>query len=122
MSESTGMHPHSFGDRMQEIGHDAQALSAALSDAASDVQRYLRTHVRQQPARTLAVAAGLGYVLGGGLRSRLTSLVLQVGSRLAMAIAARELGARLGLAPDASSSRNAGSARPESRAMKGEEL
>jgi len=94
MSQSTGSaHLHSFGDRMQEIGHDAQVLSAALSDAARDVERYLTTHVRQTPARSLAIAAGLGYVLGGGLRSRLTSLVLQVGSRLAMAIAAQELGA-----------------------------
>ncbi len=109
MSEPTDADPHSFGDRMQQVSHDAQVLSAALAGAARDVEHYLTTHIREKPARTLAVAAGLGYVLAGGLRSRLTSLLLQVGSRLAMALAARELGVRTGLVPEPPPSRNAGS-------------
>ena len=92
--------PHGFADRVRQIGDDAQILSAAVRDAAADLESYLTEHVRRSPARTLAVAAGVGYVLGGGLRSRLNSLLLGVGARLAMAVAARQLGARIGLVQD----------------------
>ena len=87
--------PRSLGDHGREIQHDAQALAAALQDATNGVQRYLTEQVEQRPFSTLGLAAGIGYALGGGLSSRLTSVALGAATRLAMALVARELGARL---------------------------
>ena len=85
----------SLGDHCREIHHDAHALAAAVQDAADDLQRYVTEQVEQRPYTTLGVAAGVGFVLGGGLRSRLTAVLLATATRLAMALAARELAARL---------------------------
>lgn len=90
--------PHnsrSLGDHGRQIQHDTETLAAAVEDAADGVQRYLTDQVTQRPFSTLGVAAGIGYVLGGGLSSRLTTVLLGTATRLAMALAARELGARL---------------------------
>jgi len=92
----------SLGDHCREIYHDAHALAAAVQEATDDLERYLTEQVEERPYTTLGVAAGLGYVLGGGLRSRLTAVLLGAATRLAMALAARELAARL--APGASAS------------------
>jgi len=85
----------SLAEHGREIQHDAEALAAAVQDAADSAQHYLTEQVAQRPYRTLGVAVGVGYVLGGGLSSRLTSVLLGAATRLAMALAAREIGARL---------------------------
>ena len=85
----------SIDDHCQQIYHDAQALAAAVQDAARDWDRYLTEQVEERPYATLGVAVGVGYVLGGGLRSRLTAVLLNAATRLAMAVAAREFAARL---------------------------
>jgi hypothetical protein len=85
----------SLGDHGRQIHHDAHALAAAVREATDDLERYLTEHVEQRPYTILGVAAGVGYVLGGGLRSRLTAVLLGAATRFAMALAARELAARL---------------------------
>ena len=92
----------SLGNHGREIQHDVQALVAAVQDAADDLQRYLTTQVEQRPYTTLGVAAAVGYVLGGGLRPRLTVALLGTATRLGVALATRELAARL--SPGASTS------------------
>ena len=92
----------SLGDHGRQIHHDAHALAAAVQDATDDLERYLTEQVQQRPYSTLGVAAGVGYVLGGGLSSRLTAVLLGAATRVAMALAARELGARLSPAASAS--------------------
>ena len=87
-------HPRTLGEHGREIHDDAQALAAAVQSATDGVQRYLTEQVEQRPYRTLGMAAGIGYVLGGGLSSRLTAVLLGAATRLATALAARELGAR----------------------------
>ena len=82
----------SLGDHGRQIHHDAEALAAAVRDATDDVQRYLTEQVEQRPFSTLGVAAGVGYVLGGGLSSRLTAVLLGAATRVATALVARELG------------------------------
>ena len=94
--------PRSLGDHGRQIHHDAHALAAAVQEATDDLERYLTEQVEQRPYTTLGVAAGVGYVLGGGLRSRLTAILLGAATRFAMALAARELAARL--SPGASAS------------------
>jgi hypothetical protein len=88
-------HPRTLGDHGREIYDDAQALAAAVQSATDGVQCYLAEQVERRPYRTLGMAAGIGYVLGGGLRPRLTAVLLAAATRLATALAARELGARL---------------------------
>ncbi len=87
--------PRSLGDHGREIQHDVQALVADVRDAAVDVRRYVTTQVEQRPYTTLGVAAAVGYVLGGGLRAPLTVALLGTATRLGVALAARELVARL---------------------------
>ena len=85
----------SLGDHGRQIHHDVAALAAAVRDATDGLQRYLTAQVGQRPYSTLGVAAGVGYVLGGGLSSRLTAMLLGAATRLAIALAARELGTRV---------------------------
>lgn len=92
----------SLGDHCRQINQDAHALAAAVQDATSGVEGYLTERVQSRPFVTLGVAAGIGYVLGGGLRPRLTSALLGAATRVALAVAARELVDRLSPAPSPS--------------------
>lgn len=92
----------SLADHGQRIQHDAEALAVAVRDATIGVQRYLTAQVAQRPFSTLGVAAGVGYVLGGGLSSRLTAVLLGAATRVAAAFVARELGSRISQSGSAS--------------------
>jgi len=50
-------------------------------DRARDAWTFAQDQTREQPWRAVAVAAGAGYLLGGGLFSGLTARVLGVGLR-----------------------------------------
>ena len=73
-----------------------------------DLQRQgqqLLEHVREHPYQSLLVAAGIGYVLGGGLFTKFTLAAVQVGIRMgALPIVQRQL---LGVAEAASESMTA---------------
>lgn len=72
-------------------GHErsVQEIASEMGDLANelytriDINRELQEH----PYRTLAIAAAVGYFLGGGLFTRMTAGMLRVGVR-AMAIPA----------------------------------
>jgi len=66
-----------------------------VREATDGIQHYLAAQVQQRPLRTLGVAAGIGYVLGGGLSARLTVFLLGAATRVATALVARELGTRI---------------------------
>lgn len=83
--------PQHLTDAGRQIRGDAQNLVTHVSEASSELQSYVTEVARERPLAILAAAAGVGYVLGGGLSSRLTVLALGVGTRLAMALAAREV-------------------------------
>jgi hypothetical protein len=99
---SPGPDARSLGDHCRQIHHDAHVLAAAVQDATNGVEGYLTERVHRRPYVTLGLAAGVGYVLGGGLRSRLTAVLLGAATRVALAVAARELGDRLSPAASAS--------------------
>ncbi len=86
--------PRSLGAHGRQIYDDVHALAMAVQDATDDLEGYLTEQVEQRPYTTLGVAAGVGFVLGGGLRPRLTAMLFGTAMRLAMALAARELAAR----------------------------
>jgi len=72
-------------DRSRTVQQIASDVGNAASELYSklDLGRELREH----PYRTLAIAAGVGYVVGGGLFTPITAGLLRVGVR-AMAIPA----------------------------------
>jgi hypothetical protein len=74
-----------------ELGASAQQLLRSIEAAGHEVEALLRERVERKPYGTLGAALGLGYVLGGGLPTRLTSALLVVVSRIALAAAAREI-------------------------------
>ena len=88
-------YPPSIGDRGRQIHQDVATLTADVRGTTADLERYLTDQVRRRPYSTLGVAAGIGYVLGGGLSSRLTVVLLGAATRLAAALVARELGSRI---------------------------
>jgi ElaB/YqjD/DUF883 family membrane-anchored ribosome-binding protein len=80
-----------FQERGRQIQGDAQKLVSHVQEASGELQTYIQESVRERPMTTLAAAAGVGFLLGGGLSSRLTVLMLGLGTRFAMAVAAREM-------------------------------
>ncbi len=96
MGAQTEPSPESFRtprlyEQGRQIHREAQALVTAVEEAAAEVAGLLHEQTQRHPYRTLAAAASVGYVIGGGLASRLTKLMLGVGGRLTIALAAREL-------------------------------
>lgn len=87
-TEGNGSVPHQSTRELLEQGKRVRADVAALAGTVRQVTRgweaVLRDRLEQRPYATLAVAAGVGYVLGGGIPSGLVRLVLGIGSRLAV--------------------------------------
>lgn len=80
--------------RVEQISTEAKALGSTLETTIRDVEATLRAHMDEHPYTLLAAAAGVGYVLGGGVPSRLTSLLLGIGTRVMLESTARNLAAR----------------------------
>ena len=77
-------HAEKVIERSRVLRDDAQALAGELRGAVEDINAKLDLHGRMErnPYATLAVAAGIGYVLGGGLFSNFTGRALRMGVRL----------------------------------------
>jgi len=60
----------SADEAMQSVGKLYSALDSAVSQ-----------HVRENPYATLAAAAGVGFVLGGGMRSPIGQVLMRIGVR-----------------------------------------
>ena len=57
-------------------------VSASLGDLYRAADSFASEQTRERPHVALGVAAGVGFVLGGGLASRLGGTLLSVGTRL----------------------------------------
>ena len=79
----------------RQIRREAQVLTTTVEHAAEDISAFLRQQTTESPYRTLAAAAGVGFIIGGGLASRMTKVLLGVGGRVVMAMVVRELTAAL---------------------------
>lgn len=75
-----------FGQRVDQIGSEAQHLWGNARSAVTDLGETLdiRGRVERNPYGMVAAAIGVGYVLGGGLFTPLTARILKLGVRLAM--------------------------------------
>ena len=61
------------------------ASKASFTDLVGELEAALRLRLRESPVLTLAVAGGVGYVLGGGLTVGVLTRTLQLGLRVALA-------------------------------------
>lgn len=82
-TEFEGQGPMDHGRRMVE---EARAFKEAIGSQADSFTRAidLRGRVQRNPLGMVLAAAGVGYVLGGGLFSSLTGRVVRIGLRLAL--------------------------------------
>lgn len=74
-----------FGQRVDQIGSEAQQLWTDASGAVTDLGQTLdlRGRVERNPYGMMAAALGVGYVLGGGLFTPMTARIIRLGMRLA---------------------------------------
>lgn len=70
-------------DDTARLRNDLTTLGQHTSRAVAGWRRYLRGRFEEQPYATIAVAAGVGCVLGGGLPSPVLRIALAIGGRLA---------------------------------------
>jgi hypothetical protein len=73
-------------DHAKRMAEEARAFKEAVASQAESFTRAidLRGRVQRHPIGMVLAAAGVGYVLGGGLFSPLTSRLFRVGFRLAL--------------------------------------
>src|SRR3569623_495245 len=63
------------------------AAEAARELVPRDMQERFFSEIRRRPARSLAVALGVGYLAGGGIGTILTARLLGLGARVALRLA-----------------------------------
>ncbi len=81
-AENLGEEAEGLAERFEEVYTEATTLAESLSDAAHDVNEYVHEQARERPYVALGAAAGLGFVLAGGLTPKVGSLLFTVGGRL----------------------------------------
>jgi ElaB/YqjD/DUF883 family membrane-anchored ribosome-binding protein len=86
-TSGNGAHQHRprIGERVEHIESSAQQMWNEARGAVTDITQTLDIggRVQRHPYAMLAAAAGIGYVLGGGLFTGLTGKLLRIGVRLA---------------------------------------
>ena len=75
-----GLVVHTAGYPMVGVSGLAEAVSGIAQAAKSRID--LERRIREEPVKTLIIAAGVGYVAGGGFFTPFTGRLLRVGARL----------------------------------------
>jgi hypothetical protein len=85
-----GGSPRSIGERIDRVSDGAQHAWTTTREAVAEVRDRLdiEGRVRRYPYGMMAAAVGVGYVLGGGLFSRLTARILGLGLKVGIRMAA----------------------------------
>ncbi len=76
--------------RARSLRGDLSDLQESLEAATKDLRQKLRDTVDGQPVLAVGAAAGIGFLLGGGLSRGALTLLLGVGTRMAGAWLQRE--------------------------------
>jgi ElaB/YqjD/DUF883 family membrane-anchored ribosome-binding protein len=63
------------------VTESADLAMQSVGSLYSAVEQTVSKHVRERPYATLAAAAGVGFVLGGGMRSPFGQFLVRVGVR-----------------------------------------
>ena len=77
--------------RGKRVVEDASHLRDSTRDLVQVLDEQTRRVVTNFPYASLLTAGGIGFVLGGGMRSRLPAMVLSTGARLVAAWGIRAL-------------------------------
>ncbi len=72
--------PAKRGAALEPVAKRASKVRGELESLADKLTRQTREH----PGRSVAMAVGVGYVLGGGLFSRLTARIFGTGIRIGL--------------------------------------
>ena len=70
-------------DGQRTLQSDVRRLGESLDRARMDAQRVLHQFAESQPYALTGIAAGVGFVLGGGLRTRAVPVILASVARMA---------------------------------------
>jgi len=89
----------------RRVRQDARALASGMGQAVGEIEAVLCEQMECRPYMALAVASGVGYVAGGGIPSRLTRVIIDMGTRIAIAFVAQQLGGARAAMPHASAGR-----------------
>ncbi len=76
-----------LGERMKDKVHETKDKAESVAEAVRDS---LAEKVAENPYGMLAAAFAVGYVAGGGLFTKTTARMIQMGARLAMIPQVRE--------------------------------
>jgi ElaB/YqjD/DUF883 family membrane-anchored ribosome-binding protein len=72
-------------ERGRQVERDAQSFASNLEGLVMDVEALVRSSLEARPYETLTVAAGAGFVLGGGLSIGVLGMVTRAGTKMAAA-------------------------------------
>jgi hypothetical protein len=77
------------GGKSEQLGDAAEEMWDRTRDAVDDLKRVtdIQGHVSRHPYGTVAAALGIGYVLGGGIFTPLTSRIVALGLRIGVRMA-----------------------------------
>ena len=81
-SEDFAKDARAVGARLEALSSEVDSLGETLQGTVDDVGNLLRSQLKARPYATLGMAAGAGFILGGGLSVRMTSAILGLGGRL----------------------------------------
>jgi hypothetical protein len=78
-----------LGQRVDRVNEGARDAWSQTRDAFTDIKEAidLDGRVKRNPYGTIAAAAGIGYVLGGGIFSPLTAWAVRIGLRIGVRLA-----------------------------------
>jgi ElaB/YqjD/DUF883 family membrane-anchored ribosome-binding protein len=82
---ATPTSPGRLLERGRQVGQDAKSFAANLEGLVSDAEQFVRTRLEAQPYGTLAIAAGAGFVVGGGVTLGVLATMARLGTRMAAA-------------------------------------
>jgi hypothetical protein len=74
----------------QRVRREVGDLTTEVEGALSDLEGVVRQQLTERPYTTIAAAAGLGYVLGGGIPVGLSRMMFGLGGRLAFVMLAQQ--------------------------------
>jgi len=66
------------------VNNSAGAKSGAEDDTLSGRERDIGEYIRQEPLTALAIAGGVGFIIGGGANSRIGLALLTLVGRIAL--------------------------------------
>lgn len=90
-AEAAESAPEKISAHAQELLGEVDDLAESLGETVHDLQAMVDEQVGERPYASMAAAAALGFVLGGGLTVRVGRLLMGYGGRTAAKMLFRRL-------------------------------